>query len=168
VEPLRWVSGAASRFAVKSIAKGWPTMPERSGLQWWGRTHFFRTWTAIATLIGLMAAYYYRPEWLTWWLRATTAAIEKFTDALPYPWGDRIEIPLRVLGGSFWIQITVAIVIVRIAAWLVGQGCRHGWQRLRARRAVIAVTQRRDALDRLPSSNRVLRSREARQSRTLS
>jgi hypothetical protein len=141
--------------------------PERSGFKWWLRTHFFRTWTAAVTLVGLVAAYYYKPEWVTWWLRTTTAAIEKLSDALPYPWGDRIEIPLRVLGGSFWIQITVAIVIVRIVSWLIGQGCQHGWRRLRARRTVAAINQRRDALERLPSTHNAPRSRDRGGPRTL-
>jgi hypothetical protein len=141
--------------------------PERPGFKWWLRTHFFRTWTAAVTLAGLVAAYYYKPEWVTWWLRTTTTAIEKLSDALPYPWGDRIEIPLRVLGGSFWIQITVAIVIVRIVSWLIGQGTQHGWRRLRARRTVIAINQRRDALERLESAHNVPRSRDRGGSRTL-
>jgi len=108
-------------------------MPERSSIKAWFRTHLFRTWTAVVTLIGLGAAYYYKPEWLTWWLRTTTAAIERTADALPYPWGDRIEVPLRVLGGSFWIQITLAIIIVRMFAWLIGCGCGHSWRRWRGR-----------------------------------
>jgi Na+/H+-dicarboxylate symporter len=94
----------------------------------WLRTHWFRVWTMIATWIGLVAAYYYRPEWLTWWLRTTTAGIEKVSDTIPYPWGDRAEIFLRFLGGSFWVQIALAIVIVRVIAWLLGHGCRHGWR----------------------------------------
>jgi hypothetical protein len=141
--------------------------PERSDFKWWLRTHLFRTWTAAVTLIGLVAAYYYKPEWVTWWLRTTTAAIERLSDALPYPWGDRIEILLRVLGGSFWIQITVAIVIVRIVSWLIGQGCWHGWRRLRARRTVTAINQRRDALERLPGTHNVPRARDRGGSRTL-
>jgi hypothetical protein len=141
--------------------------PERPGFKWWLRTHLFRTWTAAVTLVGLVAAYYYKPEWVTWWLRTTTAAIEKLSDALPYPWGDRIEIPLRVLGGSFWIQITVAIVIVRIVSWLIGQGTQHGWRRLRARRTVAAINQRRDALERLGNAHNVPRARDRDGQRTL-
>ena len=121
--------------------------PTRLSLATWLRMHFFRVWTAAATVAGLMAAYYYRPEWLTWWLRTTTAIIERVSDALPYPWGDRIEIPLRVLGGSFWIQITLAILAVRIVTWLIGRGCGHGWRRWRLRRTVAEINQRQAAIN---------------------
>jgi len=96
----------------------------------WVRTHVFRTWTALATLIGLGLSFLYRPEWLTWWLRTTMAGIEKGSALLPYPWGDRLEVALRGIGGSFWIQIALAIVVVRVVAWLLG----YGWRRVRRRR----------------------------------
>jgi hypothetical protein len=40
-------------------------------------------------------------------------------DALPYPWGDRIEIALRELGGFIWFQITLAIIALRLLLSLV-------------------------------------------------
>jgi hypothetical protein len=109
-------------------------MPDRSLIKAWVRTHLFRTWTALVTVIGLGGTYYYRPEWLTWWLRTTTGAIEWAAGVLPYPWGDRVEVPLRLLGASFWIQITLTIIIVRVLAWLIGAGCRHSWRRWHGRR----------------------------------
>jgi hypothetical protein len=48
-------------------------------------------------------------------LRTITYGIETVADAIPYPWGDRIEIALRELGGFVWFQITLAIVSLRIA-----------------------------------------------------
>ena len=68
---------------------------------------------------------FYKPEWLTWWLRTTMTAIEKACALLPYPWGDRVEIATRGIGASFWIQITLAIIIVRVIAWMIGFIWRH-------------------------------------------
>jgi len=47
-------------------------------------------------------------------LRAATHGIEAVGDALPSPWGDRIEIVLRELGGFIWIQITALIIFIRV------------------------------------------------------
>ena len=68
---------------------------------------------------------------LTWWLRTTMAGIEGASSLLPYPWGDRLEVVLRGIGGSFWIQIALAIIIVRIFFWLLGHGWRHARRRSR-------------------------------------
>lgn len=100
---------------------------ERGPIKTWVLTHLFRTWTALVTLIAFGMSFLYKPEWLTWWLRTTMAGIEKSSALLPYPWGDRIEVALRGIGGSFWIQITLAIIIVRIIAWLIG----YSWRRSR-------------------------------------
>jgi hypothetical protein len=51
--------------------------PERTPIETWVLTHLFRTWTALVTLIGFGLSFLYKPEWLTWWLRTTMAAIEK-------------------------------------------------------------------------------------------
>jgi hypothetical protein len=58
-------------------------------------------------------------------------------------------------------------MIVRIVGWLIGQGCRHGWRHLRARRTVTAINQRRDALERLGSARNAPRARDRGDSRTL-
>lgn len=105
-------------------------MPDRSPVKAWFFMHLFRVWTALATLAAFVLGFLYKPEWLTWWLRTTMNAIEKTSAALPYPWGDRLEVALRGIGGSFWIQITLAIIIVRLAAWLIA----YCWRRGRARR----------------------------------
>ena len=73
------------------------------------------------TLAGFGWAFFYKPEWITWWLRTTMGGIEQGATFLPYPYGDQFEVALRGVGGSFWVQITVAIIIVRIVAWLIGQ-----------------------------------------------
>ena len=93
----------------------------RSPFRVWVGTHLFRTWTALVTLGGFGWAFFYKPEWITWWLRTTMNGIEKGSTFLPYPYGDQFEVALRGIGGSFWVQITLAIIIVRVAAWLIGQ-----------------------------------------------
>ena len=50
-------------------------------------------------------------------LRTTMGLIETASGLLPYPWGDRVEVALRGIGGSFWFQITLAIILVRVVAW---------------------------------------------------
>jgi hypothetical protein len=94
----------------------------------WALTHVFRFCTALMTLAAFALGFLYKPEWLTWWFRTTMAGIETASGALPYPWGDRFEVAMRGIGGSFWIQITLAILIVRVAASLLA------WMWRRARR----------------------------------
>jgi hypothetical protein len=37
---------------------------------------------------------------------------------VPEPWGARLEIMLRELGGMIWIQIATAIVLLRLIIWV--------------------------------------------------
>lgn len=99
----------------------YPDPNARSSFGTWVRTHLFRTWTALVTLGGFGWAFFYKPDWITWWLRTTMTGIEQGAGFLPYPYGDQFEVALRGIGGSFWVQITLAIIIVRVAAWLIGQ-----------------------------------------------
>jgi hypothetical protein len=85
-----------------------------SGVRYHARVHSFRFITAIVAWVLIAAAFYYRPDWIKWALRSGTHGIEAVGDALPYPWGDRIEIVLRELGGFLWIQITAVILLLRI------------------------------------------------------
>src|ERR1035437_8087172 len=62
----------------------------QSAMRRWILTHVTRVWTALFTLAGLGAAFVYKPELLTLYLRTTMTAIERGTAALPYPWGDRL------------------------------------------------------------------------------
>jgi hypothetical protein len=96
-----------------------------SAVKNWARVHLFRTGTAVLTLVLLGLCFFYSPALLTWWLRATMRIIETVAGLLPYPWGDRVEIAMRALGGSFWFLITSAIVMVRVVFWLVAAGWRH-------------------------------------------
>jgi hypothetical protein len=105
-------------------------MPRPSGLHTWARLHIFRTFSAVLTLLLLGLGFFYSPDVITLWLRATTRLIELVSGLLPYPWGDRVEIAMKALGGSFWFQITTAIILVRIAL----SGIAAGWRRRRWRR----------------------------------
>jgi hypothetical protein len=64
-------------------------------------------------------------------LRTATHGIEAVGDAMPSPWGDRIEIVLRELGGFIWIQITFLIIFIR----MVLSSIATGWQYRRRRDA---------------------------------
>jgi hypothetical protein len=66
-------------------------MADQSAMRRWILIHLTRLWTALFTLAGLGAAFVYKPEWLTLYLRTTMTAIETGAAALPYPWGDRLE-----------------------------------------------------------------------------
>jgi hypothetical protein len=90
------------------------------------RSHIFRAWTALAVLAGFVYGWFYRPELLTWWKRATTSAIEAGCGLLPYPWGDRVEATIGDFG--LWVQITVAIVGFRIFMWVALSVLRAIWR----------------------------------------
>jgi hypothetical protein len=74
------------------------------------RAHTFRFLTMLATWALILAAFVYRPEWVRDWLRFMTHSIESLADQVPEPWGARLEIMLKELGGYIWIQIATAIV----------------------------------------------------------
>src|SRR5579872_41304 len=108
-------------------------MSESSTFASWARLHIFRIVTAVLTLVLLGLCFFYDPELITWWLRATMRMIEVVTALLPYPWGDQVEITLKALGGSFWFQIASAIIMVRAVFWAIAAGWRHQRSRRRAR-----------------------------------
>ena len=96
--------------------------------------HIVYMWlAALVTIVLLGLCFYYRPDLLTWWLRSTMGLIETGSGLLPYPWGDRIEVALRAIGGSFWFQITLAIIAVRLVAWLIAVSWRNRPSRRRLR-----------------------------------
>lgn len=72
----------------------------------------------IATWALIFAAFLYHPEWIRAWLRLLTHSIETVADQIPEPWGARIEVILRELGGMIWIQIASAIVLLRLILWV--------------------------------------------------
>jgi hypothetical protein len=78
----------------------------------------FRFLTMIATWVLIFAAFLYHPEWIRGWLRFMTHVIESLADQVPEPWGARLEVMLRELGGMIWIQIASAIVLLRLVVWV--------------------------------------------------
>lgn len=106
-------------------------MAEQSPVRRWILTHVSRAWTALFTLAGLGAAFVYKPELLTFYLRTTMRAIETGTAALPYPWGDRLEVVLRGIGGSVWIQFAFAIIVVRVMVWVIARLIGYALRRRR-------------------------------------
>ena len=82
------------------------------------KTHTFRFLTMIATWALIFAAFVYHPEWIKSWLRFMTFSIETIADQIPEPWGSRLEVVLRELGGIVWIQFATAIVLLRVIVWL--------------------------------------------------
>jgi hypothetical protein len=106
-------------------------MADQSPMRRWILTHISRAWTALFTLAGLGAAFVYKPELLTLYLRTTMTAIETGTAALPYPWGDRAEVILRGIGGSVWMQFAFAIIVVRVIVWLIARFIGYCWCRRR-------------------------------------
>jgi hypothetical protein len=68
----------------------------------------------IAAWVLISAAFVYQPDWSRNWLRFMTHSIESIADYVPEPWGARLEIMLRELGGVLWIQIASAIVLLRL------------------------------------------------------
>ena len=68
-------------------------------------------------LVSFGYLWLYKPEYLTWWKRSVDALIEGGSSQLPYPWGDRIESTLGNFG--IWVQLTLAILVLRAAVGLL-------------------------------------------------
>src|SRR5258708_35643046 len=102
-------------------------MADQSAMRRWILIHLTRLWTAFFTLAGLGAAFVYKPDWLTLYLRTTMTAIETGAAALPYPWGDRLEGILRGIGGVRLVQGVFAVLVgvgpVGVIASLRGNRC---------------------------------------------
>ena len=95
------------------------------------KAHTFRFLTMVATWALIFAAFVYHPGWIRESLRFMTHSIESIADQVPEPWGARLEIMLRELGGIIWLQIAVAIVVLRLIIWVPF----HLW-RLRRERTI--------------------------------
>ena len=100
-----------------------------SGVKHHAKVHAFRIFTAILAWALVFAAFYYWPDLLQWGLRTVTHAFEAIGDALPSPWGARIEVVLREIGGYVWIQITALVILIRLAFSAIAAGWRHGRRR---------------------------------------
>ena len=77
------------------------------------RAQFFRFFSAALTLVMYAYFWIYHPEHIRSWSRGVRKLIEQGSELLPYPWDARIEPILIVF--TPWAQITLAVIMVRIA-----------------------------------------------------
>lgn len=78
------------------------------------KVHLFRMLTVVLAWFVIVAAFYEWPEVLTATQRLIQRGIESLGDAIPSPWGPRIEFVFREIGGFVWLQITLFVVMLRI------------------------------------------------------
>jgi hypothetical protein len=79
------------------------------------KVHLFRALTVVLAWLLIVAMFYERPEVLTGAQRLIQRGIESLGDAIPSPWGPRIEFVFREIGGLIWLQITLFVVMLRVA-----------------------------------------------------
>ena len=87
----------------------------RPGFKYHLKVHSFRTFTVILAWVLIVFAFYQDPELLTGAQRLIQRGIEFLGDNIPPPWGPRIEFVFREIGGLIWLQITVLVLVLRIA-----------------------------------------------------
>jgi hypothetical protein len=87
----------------------------RPGFTYHLKVHSFRAFTVILAWILIAAAFYEKPEALTGAQRLVQHGIETLGDAIPAPWGPRIEFVFREINGLVWLQITLLVVALRLA-----------------------------------------------------
>jgi hypothetical protein len=88
---------------------------DRPRLKYHLKVHSFRFFTVILAWILVIAAFYEKPEVLTGAQRLIQHGIENVGDTIPSPWGPRIEFVFREIGGLIWLQITLFVVLLRLA-----------------------------------------------------
>jgi len=86
----------------------------RPGFRYHLKVHSFRTLTVVLAWVLIVLAFYERPEALTGAQRLIQRGIEAVGDAIPAPWGPRIEFVFREIGGLIWLQITLVVLALRI------------------------------------------------------
>jgi hypothetical protein len=89
--------------------------PNRPGLRYHVKVHSFRVFTVILAWFLVIAAFYEKPDLLIDAQRLVQRALEVVGDAIPPPWGPRIEFVFREIGGLIWIQITLLVICIRVA-----------------------------------------------------
>jgi hypothetical protein len=87
----------------------------RPGVGYHLKVHSFRTLTVILAWVLIVAAFYQKPELLTGAQRLIQRGIEAVGDAVPRPWGPRLEFVFREIGGFVWLQITMVVLVLRLA-----------------------------------------------------
>ncbi|RZN16832.1 hypothetical protein [Bradyrhizobium sp. Leo121] len=78
-----------------------------------------------------VAAFYEKPELLTSAQRFLQRGIEAIGDAIPPPWGPRIEFVFREIGGLIWLQITMFVLVLRVVLSIIAAMWRFGLRRER-------------------------------------
>jgi hypothetical protein len=86
----------------------------RPGFGYHLKVHTFRTLTAVLAWALIVTAFYQKPELLTSAQRLMQRGIEAVGDAVPSPWGARMEFVFREIGGLIWLQITMVILTLRL------------------------------------------------------
>lgn len=103
----------------------------RPGFRYHLRVHFFRVVTVIVAWLLIAAAFYEKPELLTGAQRFLQRGIEAIGDAIPPPWGPRIEFVFREIGGLIWLQITLFVLVLRVTLSTIAAMWRFGLRRER-------------------------------------
>jgi hypothetical protein len=103
------------RSQLRASAKDADQPSPKISLQHHFKVHLFRALTVVLAWFLIIAAFYERPEMLTAAQRLIQRGIESLGDAIPSPWGPRIEFVFREIGGFIWLQITLFVVLLRIA-----------------------------------------------------
>jgi hypothetical protein len=86
----------------------------RPGFRYHLKVHTFRALTVVFAWAVVVTAFYQKPELLTSAQRAVQRGIEAAGDAVPSPWGARMEFVFREMGGVIWLQITMVILAIRM------------------------------------------------------
>jgi hypothetical protein len=120
------------RERLRASAKGADRRSSEIPLRHHFKVHLFRALTVILAWFLIVAAFYERPEALTATQRLIQRGIESLGDAIPSPWGPRIEFVFREIGGLIWLQITLFVVLLRIVLSTLAAIGRFVWRRDRA------------------------------------
>jgi hypothetical protein len=102
------------RERLRASAKGADLRSSKIPLRHHFKVHLFRMLTVVLAWFVIVAAFYEWPEVLTATQRLIQRGIESLGDAIPSPWGPRIEFVFREIGGFVWLQITLFVVMLRI------------------------------------------------------
>jgi len=92
---------------------------DRPGFGYHLKVHSFRTFTVLLAWGLIFAAFYQKPELLTGAQRLMQRGIETVGDTVPSPWGPRMEFVFREIGGVIWLQITLVVLVLRMALSMI-------------------------------------------------
>src|SRR5258708_35302570 len=95
-----------------------------TGLKHHAKFHTFRFSTMILAWLLLIVGFVFFPKFIAQSLRAFSHGVEYVADQMPEQWGPYLEIVMRELGGSWWLQIALLILAVRTAGSLIAMTWR--------------------------------------------